>query len=242
MKILFLSDTHGHHKSIVIEKGTDMIIHAGDASNSKDIDINTIEMKDFLDWYENIPNVKYKIFVAGNHDKSIEEKKIDIKNEYKNIIYLEHETVIIKGLKIFGSPYTQEFGNNWAFNIKKELLYDLWNSIEENTDIVITHSPPKGILDLATKYSKDSNGKRYYEENKFEYCGCPNLKNKILEINPLCHVFGHIHNNDIHINAGFRTINNYETNFINATCVTDNINTKDLSSGGIYFKLSAGKQ
>lgn len=234
MKILFLSDTHGHHNQIQIDADTDMIIHAGDASNSKDLIENVSEMKDFLDWFEKL-QVKYKVFVAGNHDRSIESKLINIKKEYKTITYLEHETLVINGLKIFGSPYTKEFGTNWAFNVKEDVLSDLWDNIEQNTDIIITHSPPKGILDLATKYSKDENGVRYFEKKVYEYCGCIKLKNKILEIKPKYHIFGHIHNNDVNINAGYRIISGHSTIFINGTCVTDNIISKDLTSQGLYF-------
>jgi predicted phosphodiesterase len=91
MKILAVSDTHGFHKDLKDFDGIDMIIHAGDFSNSKSPVINQSEAVDFLDWYNNIP-VKYKILIAGNHDTSIECKLVR-PSYFKDIIYLEHESV-----------------------------------------------------------------------------------------------------------------------------------------------------
>jgi Icc-related predicted phosphoesterase len=167
---------------------------------------NSLVVKDFLNWVKNYP-ATYKIMVAGNHDTSIERKYIT-KEDYKDsdVIYLEHETVEVAGYKIFGSPYTPTFGQGWAFNIDRSKLYNYWSNIEEGTDIIITHGPPLGILDKTER-----------ESRRYESCGDRALLNKVLEIQPKLHVFGHLHDEKDVLNHGV-FINDYTT-FINASMV-----------------------
>ena len=65
----------------------------------------------------------------------------------ENIHFLIDEGVRINDMNFWGSPVTPGDGS-WAFNKKRgnELLKH-WNKIPENTDFLITHSPPYGLLD-----------------------------------------------------------------------------------------------
>lgn len=222
MKILFISDTHGFHDELFIYKDIDMIVHSGDYSNIKNPHLNQSEVIKFLEWFDKIP-VKYKIMIAGNHDGSLELDNSFIK-EYKSIVYLQHEFIEIAGLKIFGSPYTPEFCN-WAFNVRRDQLHEYWKDIPSDLDILITHGPPKGILDIGEHFGN------------LEYCGCKALMKKVLEVKPKIHCFGHIHNNHSNINSGTRMINDIETIFINASCVTDGKFSNGLSSHGTTIDL-----
>lgn len=208
MVIWHISDTHGMHNYLTVPKGIDMIIHSGDASNYMDPIINHNEMWDFKEWWNNL-EVKYKIYVAGNHDTSIE-KGIFSKNNLENndnSFYLENDEVEIEGLKFYGSPYQPLFGN-WSFQRADNKLFKMWENIPEDTDILITHGPPKGILDLAEN-----------RDHKLEYCGDKHLFNRVMQIKPKYHLFGHIHNNGDQINEGMRM---YESiTFVNSSCVTD---------------------
>ncbi len=129
MKIYHFSDTHTFHGLLTIPENIDIMIFSGDASNPRDPYLNKIEVENFITWYSTIP-VKYKIFVAGNHDTSIEKnliKKSDF--ESNGIIYLENDYIEIEGLKIWGSPITPTFGDGWAFN---KNVYVLPNAINPN--------------------------------------------------------------------------------------------------------------
>lgn len=223
MKILCISDTHGLHEDLKISENIDMIIHAGDISNTRNPGINSNECSLFLNWYDKL-NIKYKILIAGNHDTSIEAKYINPK-DFKSIIYLEHESIIIEGINIFGSPYTPSFGE-WAFMKKRGKLNPYWEEIPENTDILITHGPPKGILDLS-----------YNSDNILEYCGCKELYNHVLRVQPKYHIFGHIHNFEDCYNSGKRTINNIQTEFLNVSCITDRKFDEGLTSKGIIITI-----
>ena len=66
-----------------------------------------------------------------------------------NVTMLYNESIELDcGIKIWGSPCTPEF-NNWAFALKsEEASQQLYQTIPNDTNIVMTHGPPKGILDV----------------------------------------------------------------------------------------------
>jgi Icc-related predicted phosphoesterase len=179
MKICLISDTHGGEP--IIEEEGDIIIHAGDVTRGG----SKIEVIKFINWFSSLP-YKHKIFVAGNHDKYLEIMPKSFIQDVlcpSDTIYLEHETIVLEGLKIFGSPMSPRFFN-WSFMYDKQIDgQDLWMSIEEETDIVITHSPPKWILDeiLSSRLTAD------------RHVGCEYLNKRITDQQPKIHVFGHIH-------------------------------------------------
>lgn len=210
MKIWHISDTHTYHGFLKVPEGIDMVIFSGDCSNPRDPYTNEQEVRDFITWFDSL-NIKHKIFLAGNHDTSIEKGLITKDNfEQCCIHYLENDTVEIEGLKIFGSPLTPTFGD-WAFMKPAFKLDRVWkNVIDEDVDIVITHGPPKYILDFTEN--------RYHQ---IESCGDKSLWNRIKEVNPKLHCFGHIHNNKDIINRGTRTVEGLQTIFSNASVVTD---------------------
>lgn len=222
MRIWFLSDTHAMEKHIKIPENIDIVIHAGDASNYREVHYNNEETQNFIEWYKNL-NIPFKLFTPGNHDVLYERKLVnggDLAKE--GITYVEHATVNVLGLKIFMSPYTPAFGEGWVFNKKREKLHDYWQEIPEDCDIVITHGPPHGILDL----SEDRQG-------RLEHCGCKALMKRLDIIKPLIYSSGHIHDCQLNRNAGVYI--NENTTFINGSCVRDGI--FKIKSNGVVITL-----
>lgn len=224
MKILHISDTHGFHGTFPDKRfeDIDVVVHSGDCSNWRDVSRNSVEVKDFIEWYKNIP-VKHKIFVAGNHDTSIERRLITSEDFTKaGIIYLENTETTIDGVKFWGSPHTPTFGD-WAFMKAREKINKVWDTIPANTDILIVHGPPKGIRDLS-----------FDREGKLEMCGCNALFKKCKRIRNLKAVcFGHIHNMDgVDTNQGVSVYDFSDTIFSNAACVYDGRFDKGLTSFG----------
>lgn len=224
MKILHISDTHGFHGMFPNEKfkDVDVVVHSGDCSNWRDVGRNSVEVKDFIEWYKNVP-VKHKIFVAGNHDTSIERRLITSEDFTEaGIIYLENAETIIDGVKFWGSPHTPTFGD-WAFMKAREKINKVWDTIPADTDILIVHGPPKGIRDLS-----------FNEFNELEMCGCGALFKKCKRIRNLKAVcFGHIHNMDgVDTNQGVSVYDFSDTIFSNAACVYDGRFDKGLTSFG----------
>jgi Icc-related predicted phosphoesterase len=221
MRIVCISDTHSLHKLMKHElpKG-DVLIHAGDISNKG----GEIDVTNFIYWFQNIQGFDTKIFISGNHDHCFE--KINLphhKGDYNwlnnlmgpenlaqsDVYYLEDNFMIIerpefsRPLKFYGTPWQPEF-YNWAFNLPRmgQELYEKWNNIPTDTDVLITHGPPNGYGDLVNNWRQPNMN-----------VGCELLRNKIEELNPTLSVFGHIH-------EGYGVYNNGKTTFVNASICT----------------------
>ena len=227
MHLLHISDTHQRHGLFPQNHFDDLtiVIHSGDCSNYRDPYTNEQEVLNFITWYSSL-TVPYKIYVAGNHDTSIEKRLITKKQFERNgIIYLENQSIEIEGLKIYGSPHTPTFGD-WAFMKPRDKMHKAWDAIPDDTDILVVHGPPKGILDLS-----------YNRQNDLEYCGCSNLMKRVQQLKLKYCMFGHIHNTKDCYNAGIRTIEGISTIFSNGACVTDGKFDLGLTSFGNRFEL-----
>lgn len=229
LKVFCIGCTHTLHDQIIIPDGVDIMIHTGDATNVKSPIMNVDEMKNFLEWYS-LVNVKYKIFVAGNHDGSIQARLISKKYiESFGIIYLEDESVEIEGLNIYGTPWTPRFFD-WYFMKDRSKMERVWDAVPSNTDILVTHGPAKGILDCS-----------YSRKGELEFCGCANMKTQIKRemLNPMLIVHSHIHDCEDIINFGIRSFN--KTIIANVSSVLDGHFEKGLIHNGILFEVENKK-
>lgn len=215
LRIWHISDTHGYHNLLDVPKDIDVVIFSGDCSNYRDVARNSVEVEDFLYWFSEL-DVQHKIMVAGNHDTSIESgfisrEKIEVKTH--GIKYLYNETYHIDNYMFWGSPFTPSYGE-WSFMKKRGKLTPLWNTIPEILDVLITHGPPKGILDLTF----DMGGRT-------EQVGDKELWNAVERVKPKFHLFGHVHNcsnsGNIIRNQGVLKLNDFPTTFINSSVVHD---------------------
>ena len=177
-KITFISDTHTKHRHLTNDlPGGDILIHCGDISSRG----YKNEIENFLGWFDNIKGYEHKIFIAGNHDFGFQDNPkecVELLKNYPSITYLEDNSIIIDGIKIYGSPWQPRF-HNWAFNVDRGWdIAQKWEKIPQDTDILITHGPLLGILDIT---------------NISERVGCEDLYKRVMEIKPKVHAFGHIH-------------------------------------------------
>lgn len=221
MRAWFISDTHGKHDLLTVPKGIDAVFHAGDMGTYMDPYMNVNGMLDSLYWFRSL-SIKYKVLIPGNHCTSIERGLID-KKEFEGITFLNHEYAEIAGLKIFGSPFTPSFGTGWAYNVPRSKLAEYWKDIPKGLDVLITHGPPKGVLDLTENI-----------DGQLEQCGCKSLLNRVVETKPRFHIFGHIHTESSCHNAGIQKVTSMETTFINASV----LNLKyELDNNGIVIEI-----
>lgn len=174
LRIFIFSDTHGYHHKLALPTNIDVIICAGDVVSG----FSNTELEYFFKWYASIP-AGLKIFVAGNHelifDLFPQKAKSFIPN---NIILLENSGITYKEVYFYSVV-----ARAW-------LHYEI--EIPENTDILITHGPPKGILD--------------------DHQGCALLRKAVFKSKPAYHLFGHIHSLGNHT----KTIKNIR--FCNVSC------------------------
>ncbi|PWY74889.1 metallophosphoesterase domain-containing protein [Aspergillus eucalypticola CBS 122712] len=202
-RFLILSDTHGAElPESCFEHSVDVVIHCGDLTNSSYI----TEFQTTIKQLQRL-KAPLKLVIAGNHDFTLdtptleqkireaglendpsvkkvygdyEEVRTLFKHEQGNgIIFLDegtHSITLPNGalLNIYASPYTPSLGD-WGFQYHPERGHDF--QIEEDVDIVITHGPPRGIMDYT------DNGR----------AGCPDLFMAVARARPRMHCFGHIH-------------------------------------------------
>ncbi len=174
MKVLCLSDTHGHHRRLRIPEA-DLILFAGDMGA-----LSLPRLEDFSQWLASIPlPAERKIIISGNHDGGFERHPLEARSYLDGIAtYLENSCCTVAGLKVYGTPVSLAF-NNWFFNIPDDgSIQAYWDSIPPDTDILLTHQPPLGILD---------------SDSRQRNLGCPRLLSRVREIQPRLHCFGHIH-------------------------------------------------
>ena len=186
-RYVFISDTHDKLQYMNIPNG-DVLIHAGDFSCRGTEE----EIIRFNEAISRLPHT-HKIVIAGNHELTFDiENEEPLKRKFPVVehldfkivkklltscIYLEDSGIMIGGYKLYGSPWSRINGN-MAFNLNDEDIRNKWELIPKDTNILLTHSPPKGILDKNCK-----------EKNH----GCSILLEYVEEIRPMLHLFGHIH-------------------------------------------------
>ena len=200
MKLVVTSDCHGRLASAGLPPG-DVLILAGDlfANHSPDPETDAaLQFNDLLelDGFCSRLDYRHVLMIAGNHDWIFERNNLATR-ELKNITYLEDSGTEIDGVKFYGSPYQPEF-YSWAFNLPRSGpgLARVWSLIPDDTDVLITHGPPAGILDQPF--------------GRGEHAGCELLLTRVEEVRPRVHVFGHIHGSYGRTRVG-------ETLFVNAS-------------------------
>ncbi len=102
--------------------------------------------------------------------------------------YLQDSGCEIDGVKFWGSPWQPEF-NDWHFNLSRgEPLARKWRLIPDDTDVLITHGPPHGILDECPEWISG-----WGRTRGTVHVGCEELAKALERVQPKVHIFGHIH-------------------------------------------------
>ena len=210
LRLVLISDTHEfHHKHMDTSTTTDqqqlqlpagdVLIHCGDFTNSGDEQ----KMQRFLTWFTSQPHL-HKIFIAGNHDMTLDPEFMrtnsrspqrfnsqrcrDLVETISGAVYLQDSATTVMHPSNCGRSTTTFYGAPWqpafwgAFNLPRggQALQDKWNAIPADIDVLLTHTPPHGILD--------------YVPSAAEHVGCELLRTAVnARVRPRVHVFGHIH-------------------------------------------------
>lgn len=214
LKITLISDTHAKHNQVTKDlPGGDILIHAGDFMTSG---YSPYEAEEFFKWFNAIDSYETKIFIAGNHDRIMQTDPAWVEmvlDRYHSIDYLQDEEWVLyfdgpngdmpeENVRIYGTPWQPEF-YDWAFNLPRnsEEMKTRWDAIPSNTDILVTHGPAFGYLDIP------GGGQNIR-------VGCEMLRHRVDEIHPKIHVFGHIHGSYGHYFNG-------HTHFFNASVLNE---------------------
>ena len=203
MKVHCISDTHNKHEEIDLPGG-DLLIHSGDIMSSD----NPSELLQFLMWLES-QLYTTKLFIAGNHDHLLEQKPELIEKILKlfpSIIYLQDCEVTIDHIKFYGAPWipTNHLGKAFSYLRTDHASADShWAKIPDDTDVLITHGPAYNKLDKIMRPIRK-------DQTKLNL-GCPELGERIKDVNPKLHICGHIHSSQ-----GILDVSEPTTTYINA--------------------------
>lgn len=205
-RLLIISDTHGEDFTSAERpfQRADVAIHCGDLTDGSRLEEfrTTIQLlKDINaplklviagnhDFTMDIPAFEKKVAEAtppldpelvvreygapGEARQLFEEARdagIMLLNEGTHCFTLENGAL----LTVYASPYTPALGA-WGFQYHPDQGHDF--SIERGVDVVMTHGPPKGVMDYT--YGR-------------ERAGCPSLFAAVARARPMVHCFGHIH-------------------------------------------------
>ncbi|KAJ0414396.1 ser/Thr protein phosphatase family protein [Aspergillus carlsbadensis] len=205
-RFLVISDTHGYELPSNYSAPADVAIHCGDLTTGSKIEefrsaINLLKniqapLKLVIagnhDFTIDIPVFQRKVAeVDPPLDSELVKKEygdfgeiMGLFGEVKNsgIIFLTEGTHVFSlsngaSLKVYASPYTPSLGD-WGFQYHPEKGHNFDLGGGGDVDVLITHGPPKGIMDMT--YS----GGR---------AGCPALFETVARSRPRLHCFGHIH-------------------------------------------------
>lgn len=200
MKIVAISDTHCRLRNVSIPDG-DVLVHAGDLTFQGNIQEISQELRELGRYTKNFKKI---ILCAGNHDWLPQRNEPLMRQMCKDngITYLQDESITVDGVKVYCSPHQPEFCG-WAFNLPRGLpLKEKWDLIPDDTDVLVTHGPPYGIMDVVP-----------YPPGF--HAGCEDLYRRVMAMpNLRLHVFGHIH-------SGHGSVKIGNTTFINASICTE---------------------
>jgi len=177
VKITAFSDTHTLHQGVKIPDA-DILIFAGDMSICRTIQ----DVAGFNTFLKTLPH-KYKLVIGGNHDHLLASAPDLGRELLHDATYLQDESITIEGIKFYGSPWQALFNTRAcdAFALPRgKTIREKWDLIPQDTDILITHSPPAGVMD---------------EDGGVSH-GCTDLLETVQRIAPAFHIFGHIHNHN----------------------------------------------
>jgi len=172
IRLVCISDIHGATDFHVPDG--DILIIAGDVCG-----YGTVSELAIFDEFLSTLSHPCKLLVAGNHDWPFANPTgPEAKDLVRNAIYLQDRGFDYYGVRFWGSPW-QPWFLNWAFNLPRgAALEAVWQKIPDDTDVLITHTPPYGILD---------------ETYRAKHVGCEALSDALVRVRPALHVFGHIH-------------------------------------------------
>jgi len=171
MRLVLGSDLHGYLPKV---PSCDILILAGDLLPETD-------QERFIDqflrrWLNDVP-AKEVVATWGNHDDQ-PFRRWNYKLRWHLLI---DQSVTLAGLKFHGTPWCLPVGR-WAWQAPEYVLEKIYAMIPDDTNILISHTPPHGICDKTAPEKGSENVGSFALRDRL--ASLPNLK---------LVVCGHIH-------------------------------------------------
>jgi Icc-related predicted phosphoesterase len=226
VRFVCVSDTHSLLDRVAVPDG-DVLIHAGDLSAAGAVN-------DIAEQFKILSKMPHEhvVVIAGNHDLALHElRHLErlYRRRYSRVRYLQGTSATVAGVKLWGSPWTPWF-RDWAFNFPqgsegKRQAERHYATIPTDTQLLLTHGPPRGILDELDEHGSKPGA----------HAGGIPLRERIRGLPALrAHVFGHIH-------CGYGAARVDDVLFVNAAICTEEYMPTNLPIvidwNGEYFTL-----
>ena len=199
MKVACLADTHGMLPNTVPDDA-DLLVIAGDfiPGGLHEYAVENWLLDHFEPWLQRQPG--HVVGICGNHEFVGERPSGDRTLRSLSWKYLNHEAATVAGVKVFGSPWTPPF-MQWAFMAPEERLAMMYGEIPDDTQLLVTHGPPHGIMDPGFR-DPHVGSTALAERIGFDL---PDLR---------LHVFGHLH-------SGRGVLDRNRVTYVNAAYVDE---------------------
>ncbi|KAH8732167.1 Metallo-dependent phosphatase-like protein [Phaeosphaeriaceae sp. PMI808] len=204
VRVVCISDTHTHIPKDV--PPGDILIHAGDMTNvgsvediQKQIDwLASLPHKEVV-----VISGNHDTYLDPRTRPSLSDEQSRGRVDWKRVHYLQHRKVSLtievdslsstsstlrtpllaegrsqRRIRIYGAPQLPGDGPTDVHAFQYPRGQDAWSeTVPEDTDILVTHTPPKYHLDLSLPRG----------------LGCEHLLAEVRRVKPVLHVFGHVH-------------------------------------------------
>ncbi|KAF2190937.1 Metallo-dependent phosphatase [Zopfia rhizophila CBS 207.26] len=201
IRIVCISDTHEHIPENV--PAGDILIYAGDMTNDGSVE----SIQKHVDWLNSLPHQEIVLIAGNHDTyldprtrPSLPEAQRKGSVNWKRVHYLQHRSITLtitvepgpsssrehllsggrrqRRIKLYGAPQIPACGPMSVHAFQYPRGADAWSeTVPADTDILITHTPPKFHMDLPLPSGM----------------GCEHLATEVRRVKPTLHVFGHVH-------------------------------------------------
>ncbi len=176
MRVAAISDTHGRRDWSVPR--CDVFVHAGDLTGDGSLWETALFAKRLEKEMDSPDGPQHAIIVPGNHDECFEhflEPALTLFGPKVHVLL--DQSFVLDGVCFYGSPWTPPF-MQWSFMAGENQLASLYENMPPAVDVLVTHGPPRGILDPGWKTP---------------HAGSSSLARAVKKRRVRHHVFGHLH-------------------------------------------------
>jgi predicted phosphodiesterase len=202
IRVVCISDTHTNIPEDV--PAGDILIHAGDMTNAGSVPeiqaqvdwLASLPHKEIV-----VISGNHDTFLDPRTRPSLSEEESRGSIDWKRIHYLQHRRLSLtietesrdnsdaqtpllaegqaqRRIRIYGAPQIPACGPMSVYAFQYPRGQDAWSeTVPGDTDILVTHTPPKYHLDLPLPQG----------------LGCEHLLAEVRRVKPTLHVFGHVH-------------------------------------------------
>jgi hypothetical protein len=202
IRVVCISDTHTHVPDEV--PPGDILIHAGDMTNEGSVEeiqaqinwLSSLPHKEII-----VISGNHDTYLDPRTRPSLSAAQREGSLDWGRVHYLQHKLLTLtitpqdlpttgsrtpllrdaerqRRLRIYGAPQIPACGPMSVHAFQYARGSDAWSeTVPEDVDILVTHTPPKYHLDLAMPQG----------------LGCEHLLKEVNRVKPVLHVFGHVH-------------------------------------------------